>query len=62
MIRLERDGELALIVLNRPEKRNALTVEMLDSLRAGVKEAGGSAARGVVLAGEGPVFCGGVDL
>jgi len=62
VIRLERDGELALIVLNRPEKRNALTVEMLDSLRAGVKEAGGSAARGVVLAGEGPVFCGGFDL
>jgi enoyl-CoA hydratase/carnithine racemase len=51
------------VVLNRPEKRNAmnqaLLVELADALRAAGNEA---AVHCVVLRGEGPVFSAGVDL
>jgi enoyl-CoA hydratase/carnithine racemase len=62
VIRAERDGELELVVLDRPEKRNALTPEMMAAFEGGLRAAVGGDARGVVLAGEGPVFCGGFDL
>lgn len=52
----------ALITLNRPEKRNALSValrqEIVDCLAELEKEGGGA----VVLTGAGPSFCAGFDL
>ena len=52
-----------LIGLNRPEKRNALTRPTIEQLTQRVRESGlDDTVRGVVLAGEGPSFCAGVDL
>lgn len=63
MIRLDRDGSVGVLVLDRPDKRNALTPEMLVSLRVrAVEAAAGGAARALVVRGEGPVFCAGFDL
>lgn len=62
-IRIERSGHVAQLILDRPEKRNALTDGMLEALIAGARElAGEDAVRCVVLCGEGPVFCAGFDL
>jgi enoyl-CoA hydratase/carnithine racemase len=62
-ITMERDGEIALVTLNRPEKRNALSLNMmreLDSALAAVSEE--PATRAIVLRGEGPAFSAGHDL
>ncbi len=61
MIRLEHDGPLAIVVLDRPDKRNALTPDMLAALRGGALEAAPT-TRALMLRGEGPVFCAGFDL
>lgn len=61
MIRLEFDGPVATLTLARPDRRNALTPEMLVAMReaiAGLPDT----ARALVLAGEGKVFCSGFDL
>ena len=39
MIRLEREGDLWTLTLARPEKANALTLEMLSALDDGVAQA-----------------------
>jgi enoyl-CoA hydratase len=57
-----RDG-IAGIFLNRPEKSNALSSAVLETLLAKIKEAEGSPGlRVVVLAGNGKAFCGGADV
>lgn len=54
---------IATILLNDPEKRNALSLEMFDDLdRAIVAAAGDDAVRVVILTGSGRVFCAGFDL
>jgi len=53
-----RDG-VATIALNRPEARNALNLEMCESLFAAI---GKIDARLVFIRGNGPVFCGGADV
>lgn len=51
------------IALNRPEKRNALNIPMLTALCDAVDTASGDeAVRVIVLRGNGPVFCAGLDL
>ncbi|HLZ31436.1 MAG TPA: enoyl-CoA hydratase-related protein [Chloroflexota bacterium] len=64
MIRAERrDGRLLQVTLDRPEKRNALTLPMLLLLTRELQQADSDEAiRGVVLAGAGPSFSAGVDL
>jgi enoyl-CoA hydratase/carnithine racemase len=62
LVRLERDGEFARVTMNVPERRNALSVEHMRQLLAAVREVGESDARGLLLAGEGPVFCAGHDF
>lgn len=61
MIRLERDGPVAVIVFDRPAQRNALTPEMLVRLVELADQAKGHSAA-VVLAGNGKAFCAGFDL
>jgi enoyl-CoA hydratase/carnithine racemase len=57
-----RGGRLDL-VLNRPARRNALSVEMRDALVAGLRLAASDPTIGeVVLRGNGPAFCAGGDL
>lgn len=63
MIRVETVGEaVRLIVLDRPDRRNAVDGEAVDELTRQVRGAADSGARVVVLAGEGPHFCAGADL
>ena len=64
MIRIEDDGPVRCITLDRPDKRNALTPGALDALaRAFGPDAGGaSGCRAYLLRGEGRAFCAGFDL
>jgi enoyl-CoA hydratase/carnithine racemase len=58
-----RDGDVVTITLNRPEKRNAMTVPMLMALRSVFHElAATTDVRAVILAGAGKAFCAGLDL
>jgi enoyl-CoA hydratase/carnithine racemase len=59
---VERDGPFARITLDRPEKRNSLSLEVLRSLTAAFTAVGESDALGVVLAANGPVFSAGHDF
>lgn len=59
---LAQERELALLTLNRPEKLNALTHEMMDELRAVLDEIEASDARAVIVTGAGKAFCAGMDL
>lgn len=55
--------QLAMITLNRPERRNALCIELLDSLCNRVEDmATEKSARVVILRGAGAVFSSGLDL
>ena len=59
----ERRDEVELLTLNRPEKRNALSSELLRALGNALREvAGDTSVRVVVLTGADPAFCAGVDL
>lgn len=57
----EMRGDIALIGLNRPEKRNAISDAFVIELEAAVAEADRSAKAGVIY-GVGPHFCAGLDL
>lgn len=56
------EGELATITLNRPDKRNAISPEMIGDLMGVLDEAERSSARVVILTGAGSAFCAGMDL
>ena len=57
------DRGVATVTLNRPDNRNALSVELVDSLGDNVDTAmADDAVRAVVLTNEGPAFCAGADL
>jgi enoyl-CoA hydratase len=59
MIRVEDRGAVRILTLDRPDKANALTADMLEALVRGVQEAEG---RVLVLTGTGKVFSAGADL
>ncbi|MFD0774942.1 enoyl-CoA hydratase-related protein [Streptomonospora algeriensis] len=59
---VERDGAVATITMNRPERRNALSLDLMRRLIDAFEEVGESDATGVVLAGSGPVFSAGHDF
>ncbi|HEY9085218.1 MAG TPA: enoyl-CoA hydratase-related protein [Candidatus Tyrphobacter sp.] len=57
-----QDG-VARVTLARPEVRNAFNAELIAALRSAFEQLSQErAVRAVVLAGEGPVFCGGADV
>src|SRR3954467_13644646 len=63
-LRLERhDGGVALLTLNRPEKRNALSIEMRFELAELLRSLGGDDSVGaLVITGSGSAFCSGMDV
>ncbi len=61
LITYELDGNIALIGLNRPDKRNAINDPLIDELRAAVLRAH-EEADVAVLFGHGSNFCAGLDL
>jgi 2-(1,2-epoxy-1,2-dihydrophenyl)acetyl-CoA isomerase len=62
-VRLERDGAVAVLTLQRPARYNALTLELKNALLAALAELGGAEdVRALVLTGAGKAFCVGQDL
>lgn len=62
-VRIERDGHVARVVLDRPEKRNALDLAMFEGIDAAARALSADPeVRAVVLCGEGRSFCAGLDL
>jgi enoyl-CoA hydratase/carnithine racemase len=60
---IERTDGLVRLTLNRPEKRNALSLELLGQLEQAIEEiAGDPQARVVIVGARGPVFSAGHDL
>jgi enoyl-CoA hydratase/carnithine racemase len=59
---VERSGEFATITMNRPQRRNALSLAHMRELIQAFREVGDSDALGIVLAGNGPVFSAGHDF
>ncbi|MDE3087725.1 MAG: enoyl-CoA hydratase/isomerase family protein, partial [Acidobacteriota bacterium] len=60
---VERTGEAVVLTLNRPERRNALSVALRDAVSDALDElAGDEETKAVVVTGTGPVFCAGFDL
>lgn len=59
MIRATFDGPVLITAFSRPEKRNALTVAMLDNAAAAMRVC---SVRAVLLTGDGDVFSSGFDL
>jgi methylglutaconyl-CoA hydratase len=63
LIEVKTTGPVTTVTLNRPEKRNALTVDMLRDLAEAFREiARERAHRVVIVRGEGMSFCTGLDL
>src|SRR6266403_5750157 len=61
-LRLQISGDIATITLSRPEKRNAISTEMMDDLIGALAEVETNSARVAILTGEGKAFCSGIDL
>ena len=61
-IELAYHDQVALLTLNRPDKRNALSFQLLDELTRALGEVEQSQAQAVVLTGAGKAFCAGMDL
>lgn len=62
-IRMDKQGGVAVVTLARPEKRNALSLEMMRELTDCLRALGGEReTRVVILAAEGKVFSAGHDL
>jgi methylglutaconyl-CoA hydratase len=64
LVQLEtRPDGVAILTLDRPGKRNALNIALMESLCNALDHvAAGAANRVVILQGAGPVFCAGLDL
>lgn len=61
-IELYEDNWFAMIVMNRPERRNALSLDHMQELIHAFRTVGAGKCRGVILAANGPVFCAGHDF
>jgi enoyl-CoA hydratase/carnithine racemase len=62
-IKTRIDDSILFVSIDRPEKRNALTPDMIDAISAAVRSADDEpAVRAVVVHAEGPIFSAGVDL
>src|SRR5438093_2913325 len=61
-LQLAFDDRLATLTLNRPEKRNAISFELIDDLQRALDEVVKSSALVLILTGAGKAFCSGMDL
>jgi len=61
-LQLAYDAGLATITLNRPDKRNAISYELIQDLLAALEAVAKSEALVLVLTGAGKAFCSGMDL
>ena len=61
-IQLAYDAGVATITLKRPDKRNAISFELIDNLQRALDEVAQSEAIVLILTGAGKAFCSGMDL
>lgn len=67
-VELSQHGNVAVVTLNNPSKRNALTADVARSIAAAVREVSAGeiaedlTARAILIRGSGPAFCAGADL
>jgi methylglutaconyl-CoA hydratase len=61
-LQLAYDAGVATITLNRPDKRNAISFELIDDLLGALKEVETSDAIVLIVTGAGKAFCSGMDL
>jgi enoyl-CoA hydratase len=62
LIECSAQGPVSVITVNRPDKRNALNIEVCDTFRATLEKAVADGARAIVVTGAGTSFCSGADL
>jgi len=60
LVRIEQDGDVVVITLDRPAQRNAMNAALAAATCAAIEEA--QSARAIVLTGADPAFCSGLDL
>lgn len=61
-IQVTYKSRIATITLNRPQKRNAISFELIDDLLRALKEVEASDALVLIVTGAGKAFCSGMDL
>jgi methylglutaconyl-CoA hydratase len=61
-VQLKYEGRMATLTLNRPEKRNAISFELIDDLVRALDEVAKSDAIVLIVTGAGKAFCSGMDL
>ena len=61
-IELAYEGGIATITLNRPDKRNAISFDLIDDLLRALDEVAKSDALVLIITGAGKAFCSGLDL
>src|SRR6266496_3471790 len=61
-IQLTLDSDIATLTLHRPDKRNAISYELIEELIRALAEVKGSSARVLILTGAGKAFSSGLDL
>src|SRR3954465_6502352 len=61
-LELALDAQVATITFNRPDKRNALSFQMIGEILAALDEVEKSVAQVVIVTGAGKAFCAGMDL
>jgi methylglutaconyl-CoA hydratase len=61
-LQLAIDGTLATVTFNRPDKRNAVSFQLVSELLTALDEIEGSTAQVVIITGAGKAFCAGMDL
>ena len=61
-LHLAHESRIATITLNRPDKRNAISYELIEDLLAALDEVANSSALVLILTGAGKAFCSGMDL
>jgi len=61
LVAVDRSDGIATVRLNRPDKLNAVTLELLSELRDALVELPEEAVDGLIIAGNGPATCAGMD-
>lgn len=62
LVLAERRDQLVVLTLNRPEKRNALSLDLRERLTEALDRYGGEDTGAIVLTGAGTAFCSGMDV
>jgi enoyl-CoA hydratase/carnithine racemase len=61
-LKIDHENDTVTIRMCQPERRNVLTAHNIRELQRALSQAGDSKATGVIIAGEGPVYCAGHDF